>query len=160
MIAALWLGSAFFAIVAATAAFRAASNSTEAANVVGAMLTRWHYLALLAPLALMILEWKRGKARMLLVLFVAIILASAQALTDTRIRIIRERSIVPISSLSPLDPVRRRFGLLHGVSSLLLVAQLVMAGAAVVLVDDPPPTPAPPGSPSADAEGPAAEHAP
>ena len=137
MIAGLWLGSAFFAIIAATAAFRAASNATEAANVVGGMLTRWHYLALLAPLALMVLEWKRGKSRMLLVLFFAIVLASLQALADTRIRLIRQASIVPISSLSPADPVRRRFGLLHGVSSLLLVAQVVLAGAAVVLADDP-----------------------
>jgi len=73
---------------------------------------------------------------MLLVLFAAIVLASVQALADTRIRIIRQESIVPISNLSPADPVRRRFGVLHGVSSLLLVAQVVMAGAAVVLADD------------------------
>ena len=102
----------------------------------GAMLVRWHYLALLAPLALMILEWKRAKARMQLVLFAAIVLASAQALADTRIRSIRQQSIVPISSLSPADPVRRRFGMLHGISSLLLVAQVAMAGAAVVMADD------------------------
>ena len=100
------------------------------------MLVRWHYLALLAPLALMILEWKRAKARMQLVLFAAIVLASAQALADTRIRSIRQQSIVPISSLSPADPVRRRFGMLHGISSLLLVAQVAMAGAAVVMADD------------------------
>jgi hypothetical protein len=102
------------------------------------MLIRWHYLALLAPLALMILEWRRARARMLIVLFVAIVLASLQALADTRIRIMRIDSVVPISSLSPADPVRRRFGMLHGISSLLLVAQVVMAGAAVVLTDDAP----------------------
>jgi hypothetical protein len=100
------------------------------------MLMRWHYMALLAPLALIILEWKRAKARMQLVLFAAIVLASAQALADTRIRMIRQQSIVPISSLSPADPVRRHFGMLHGVSSMLLVAQLVLAGAAVVMADD------------------------
>jgi hypothetical protein len=119
------------------------------------MLMRWHYVALLAPLALMILEWKRAKARMLLVLFAAILFASAQALTDTRIRVIRQQSIVPISSLSPLDPVRRRFGLLHGISSLLLVAQVLTAGAAVVLADDGPTPPRP-----ADAPGPSDERAP
>lgn len=97
---------------------------------------RWHYIALLAPLALIILEWRRAKTRMQLVLFAAIVLASAQALADTRIRMIRQQSIVPISSLSPADPVRRNFGMLHGVSSLLLIAQLVLAGAAVVMADD------------------------
>jgi hypothetical protein len=100
------------------------------------MLMRWHYIALLAPLALIILEWRRAKTRMQLVLFAAIVLASAQALADTRIRMIRQQSIVPISSLSPADPVRRNFGMLHGVSSLLLIAQLVLAGAAVVMADD------------------------
>ena len=97
---------------------------------------RWHYIALLAPLALIILEWRRAKTRMQFVLFAAIVLASAQALADTRIRMIRQQSIVPISSLSPADPVRRNFGMLHGVSSLLLIAQLVLAGAAVVMADD------------------------
>ncbi len=96
---------------------------------------RWHYLALLAPLALMILEWRRARTGLQIVLFAAIVLASLEALADTRIRIMRNDSLVPISSLSPDDPVRRRFGQLHGISSLLLVAQLVLAGAAVVLSD-------------------------
>ena len=99
------------------------------------MLMRWHYLGLLAPLALMVLEWRRARAWMQIVLFAAIVLASLQALADTRIRILRNDSVVPISSLSPDDPVRRRFGTLHGISSLLLVAQVVMAGAAVVMSD-------------------------
>ena len=138
--------------------------------MVGALLVRWHYIALLAPLALIIMEWRRGKVRMLLVLFAGIVFAALQALTDTRIRMIRLDSPVPISSLSRNDPVRRHFGLLHGLSSMLLVAQVVMAAAAVVLVDDPPlpppadsaphpaapppPPPPPEGPPSADEVGP------
>ena len=85
----------------------------------------------------MILEWRRAKARLQIVIFAAIVLASMQALADMRIRAMRNDSIIPISSLAPADPLRRRFGLLHGVSSLLMVAQVVLAGAAVVLVDDP-----------------------
>jgi hypothetical protein len=135
--------------VAAAAAFNAASGPTEAANIVGAMLMRWHYMALLAPLALMILEWRRGRASVLVVLFFAIVLAALQAFADTRIRMIRQESLIPISSLSPADPVRRRFGALHGISSLLLVAQLVLAGAAVVFTDGPPrPAPTPPPTPA------------
>jgi len=105
------------------------------------MLMRWHYIALLAPVLLLVLEWRRGRSPVLVVLFVAVVFAALQAFTDTRIRVIRNESLIPISSLSPADPVRRRFGLLHGISSLLLVAQLVMAGAAVVAVDDPPARP-------------------
>ncbi len=99
------------------------------------MLTRWHYIALLAPLALMILEWRRARARVQVVLFVAIILASMEALADMRIRAIRNDSPVPISDLSPRDPVRRRFGMLHGISSMLLLAQAISAAAAVVMSD-------------------------
>lgn len=53
---AIWLGSGIFLILAAQAAFRAAPNATAAADVVGAMLSRWHYIALAAPLALLALE--------------------------------------------------------------------------------------------------------
>ena len=131
LVQALWFGSGAFLMLAAAAAFGAASNTTDAANVVGAILTRWHYIALLAPLVLLILEWRRGRPAMLVILFIAILLASFQALLDTRIRMIRLDSIVPISSLPPGDPVRRHFGFLHGMSSLFLIGQVVAAGAAV-----------------------------
>jgi hypothetical protein len=131
IIQALWLGSGIFLLLTASAAFSAASNTTDAANVVGAVLTRWHYIALLAPLLLMFLEWRRSRPAMLVILFVAILMASFQALADTRIRVIRGNSVVPISSLPHDDPVRRRFGMLHGLSSLLLIGQ-VLAAAAVV----------------------------
>ena len=132
-------------MIAATAAFRAASNATEAANVVGAMLTRWHYIALLGPMLLMILEWKRALSRMQVVLFAAIVFASLQAYADTRIRMLRNESVIPISSLSREDPLRRRFGALHGISTLLLIAQALTAAAAVVMSDgDPVPPPAHP----------------
>jgi hypothetical protein len=131
LIQALWLGSGVFLILTASAAFNAASNTTDAANVVGAVLTRWHYIALLAPLALMFLEWRRSRPIMLVILFVAVLLASFQALLDTRIRMIRDSSIAPISSLSADDPVRRQFGMLHGMSSMLLIGQVIAAAAVV-----------------------------
>jgi hypothetical protein len=68
---------------------------------------------------------------MLVMLFIAVVLASMEGLIDTRIRIMRNESIVPISSLSREDPVRRRFGLLHGLSSLLLIGQVITAAAVV-----------------------------
>ncbi len=127
----LWLGSGAFLILTASAAFNAAGSATDAANVVGAVLTRWHYIALLAPLLLMFLEWRRSRPVMLVILFVAVLLASFQALLDTRIRVMRRDSVVPISSMAKDDPVRQRFGMLHGLSSLFLIGQ-VLAAAAVV----------------------------
>ncbi len=58
-----------------------------------------------------------------------------QALVDTRIRTMRMEASVAISELPREHPLRRRFGVLHGFSTLLLLAQVVAAGAAV-LVDE------------------------
>jgi hypothetical protein len=131
LIQAIWFGSGVFLMLSAAAAFSGASNTTDAANVVGAILTRWHYIALLAPLLLMFLEWRRSRPVMLVILFIAVLFASFQALLDTRIRIIRAESFVPISSLSQDDPVRRQFGLLHGMSTIFLIGQVIAAGVAV-----------------------------
>ena len=131
LIQAIWLGSGVFLLLTASAAFNAASNTTDAANVVGAVLVRWHYIALLAPLALMFLEWRRSRPIMLMILFVAVLFASFQGLLDTRIRMIRDSSPEPISSLSSSDPLRRQFGMLHGMSSLLLIGQVIAAAAVV-----------------------------
>jgi hypothetical protein len=131
LLQALWLGSGVFLLLTASAAFNAASNTTDAANVVGAVLVRWHYIALFAPLLLMFLEWRRARPFMLVILFIAVLMASFQGLIDTRIRIIRSESFAPISSLSKDDPVRRQFGMLHGLSSLLLIGQVIAAAAVV-----------------------------
>jgi hypothetical protein len=132
LIAALWLGSAFFLVLSAQAAFRAAGNTSVAADVVGSMLTRWHYIALAAPLALFALELRRARPLILILLFVAVVLAAGQSFVDLRIRSIRASSPVPVSSLERTDPVRRRFGALHGISMMLLLAQTLIAASAVL----------------------------
>jgi hypothetical protein len=93
------------------------------------MLTPWHYISIAAPLALLIL--KRGSKTTMVILFLAIVMAAAEAMIDIKIRAIRNNSTVPISSLPLTDPLRRRFGMLHGASSLLLLLQI---GAAAVVV--------------------------
>src|SRR5687767_12755293 len=131
LIAALWFGSAVFLTLAASAAFRSSPNSTVAADVVGAMLSRWHYIALAAPLALFALEMRHARKLVLVVLFAAIVIAAAQAFVDLRIRSIRMSSPVSMSELPKTDPVRRRFGALHGVSMMLLLAQAIAAAVVV-----------------------------
>lgn len=119
-------------MLAASAAFRAAPSSTVAADVVGAMLTRWHYIALLGPLLLFALELRRVRAVVLVLLFAALMSAALQGFIDLRIRSIRWSSPVPISQLDRDDPVRRQFGVLHGVSSLLLLVQALLAAGVVM----------------------------
>jgi len=134
LIAALWLGSAFFLMLAASAAFRVSPNSTVAADVVGAMLVRWHYIALFAPLVLFALELRRARAFVLVLLFAALLLAAAQGMIDLRLRAMRNAG-VNISALDRNDPLRREFGRMHGVSMLLLVMQ-TLAAAAVVMTSE------------------------
>lgn len=132
LIAALWLGSAFFLMISASAAFRAAGNTSIAADVVGSMLTRWHYIALAAPLALFALELRRVRPLILSILFVAIILAAAQSFVDLRIRAIRQSTPTGVSNLDPEHPIRKRFGALHGMSMVLLLTQTIIAARVVV----------------------------
>lgn len=123
MIAAFWFGGGLFLIIAASAAFRAAGDPTTAGNVVGAMLTRWHYLALAAPLLLLMIEWKRMRTAVIVIVFVAITFAALESLIDIRIHAMR------------ISGDRRHFGLLHGISSLLLIGQVIAAGAAVGAIE-------------------------
>jgi len=118
-------------MLAASAAFRAAPDATAAADVVGAMLARWHYIALAGPLLLFALELRRVRRVVLIVLLIALIVAAAQALVDLRIRTIRTMSPVPISSLERDHPVRKRFGALHGASMMLLLVQVIAAAGVV-----------------------------
>ena len=95
------------------------------------MLGAWHYIAIALPVILLAIEWRRARALMVIILFAGIVFGATEIAVDLRIRAIREASVIPISSLSPNDPVRRRFGALHGISSILLLAQVVVAAGAV-----------------------------
>jgi len=132
----LWFGSAAFLLaVAAPSAFRASESPSSAANVVGAMLGGWHYIAVLAPIALLAIEWRRARGFVIAVVFAGVLFAALEVAIDFRIRAIRAASPVPISSLDSHDPIRRRFGLLHGISSLALLAQVLIAAGATVAIE-------------------------
>jgi len=136
LITAVWFGSAAFLLcIAAPSAFRASDSATNAANVVGAMLGGWHYIALSAPILLLLIEWRRARGAVIAVVFAGVLFAAAEVAIDLHIRTIRRTSVVPISSLSRNDPVRRKFGMFHGVSSLLLIAQVIAGGIATVVIE-------------------------
>ena len=139
IVAALWLGSGFFLVIAASAAFAAAGDATTAADVVGAMLSRWHYIALLAPVILLLIEWRRARTAMIALTFLAVVFAASQGFIDLRIRTIRASSPMAISAMPRNSPLRRHFGMLHGLSSLLLVVQVLVAMVTVVAQPEPKP---------------------
>jgi hypothetical protein len=123
LIAAFWFGGGLFLIIAASAAFRAAGDPITAGNVVGAMLTRWHYIALAAPVLLLAIEWRKMRTAVILIVFVAIFFAAFEALIDIRIHAMR------------ISGDRRFFGMLHGISSLLLIGQVLCAAGAVAAIE-------------------------
>ncbi len=135
---AVWLGGGLYlGFLAAPAAFGAAGDPAVAANVVGAMLDRWHYIALLAPLVLLIAEWRTtrwARTRIVLLLSLALILASAQVFTDLKLRSMRFDAVIPISELPANSLTRREFGQLHGLSMSLMLAQLLAAAGAAAPV--------------------------
>jgi hypothetical protein len=137
-IAALWFGGgAALMFLAAPAAFAAAADRTSAANVVGAILARWHYLALVAPVIVLAVDFRRGLPSTLRVILLAaaIFLAVGQVAADAKIRSIRSSAPVPISELAKDDPARRTFGLLHGISTVLMLLQVVAAGGVLVTLE-------------------------
>ena len=95
------------------------------------MLGGWHYIAIILPVLLLALEWRRARALMVIILFAGIVFGATQIAVDLRIRAIREATSIPISSLPRTDPIRRRFGALHGISSILLLAEVFAAAGAV-----------------------------
>jgi hypothetical protein len=123
LIAAFWFGGGVFLIIAASAAFRAAGSPTDAGNVVGALLTRWHYIALGAPLLLLAIEWRRMRSAVIVLVFFAILFAAVESLVDIRIHAMR------------MSGDRRFFGMLHGISSLLLLGQVLVAAGAVGAIE-------------------------
>lgn len=131
IVVALWLGGGVFLMaVAAPSAFRFAPDSLVAGTIVGAMLAKWRYASIFAPLVLLIAEWRRERLQRtapVLVLVAAVMLASLQIFTDMKVHEMRAASPVAIGSLSKSDPVRKRFGMLHGISSSLMLAQLLLA---------------------------------
>jgi hypothetical protein len=135
LILALWLGGgAVLIAIAAPAAFKASPTPAGAADVVGAMLARWHYLEILAPVILLAIELIRNRPRQAIriaLLAAAIFLGSIQIGLDLHIRSIRQNSPIPISLLSHDHPIRRRFGLFHGLSSLAMLLQVVSAAGVV-----------------------------
>jgi len=99
------------------------------------MLGAWHYLALGAPILLLAIEWRRARSTVLAVIFAGVMFAAFEAAIDLKIRAIRAASPVPISELSQRDPVRRRFGMLHGVSSIALMVQVLIAATSTVVIE-------------------------
>lgn len=130
---ALWIGASLFFAAVVTPALFAVSAPEDAARAVGRMLPRLDILTItLTGLAAALLVRKSWPMRLLLV---GIILAAAlsEFWVTPAVAAMREQAGAPISSLSKEDPLRKRFGMLHGLSSSLLVLRILLGVATLVL---------------------------
>ena len=126
---ALWFGGGLAMLVATRAIFAAAPDRPLAGRISGAVLLRYQLLRGLSAVALggSALLGVRGPATVLGL--VGILLQLVSSPIDTRLRRLR----AALTDAPPDDPRRRTFGALHGVSVLLLLAQIAAAGAGLAL---------------------------
>lgn len=126
---ALWFGGGLAMLVATRAIFAGAPDRPLAGRISGLVLLRYQLPRGMAAVALgaSALLGTRGSAT-LLGLF-AIVLQLVAAPVDNKLRALR----FDLAEAPPEDPRRRTFGALHGVSVLLLLAQIAAAGAGLAL---------------------------
>jgi hypothetical protein len=125
---------ALFASTVTPALFALAPPSV-AARVVGRVLPVLDAVGLALGLAAVVLAatGRSGRAAMVLGGVLAALAAASLFVVTPEIASIRRATGDTLSHLPPPDPARRRFGMLHGISTVLFGLQAVMAVALVAL---------------------------
>ncbi len=125
---------ALFATTVTPALFATVPPAT-AARVVGRVLPVLDAVGLLLGLAAVALgaSGRSARAAMVLGLVLAVLAAVSLLVVTPEIASIRRSTGETLSHLPPGDPTRRRFGMLHGISTVLFGLQAVLALALVAL---------------------------
>ncbi len=129
----LWFGGGLATLYGTRAIFAVADNRKQAGIFSGAILAAYRLLqgaAVVLFVAAAFAGLRRGEriAGGVLVLFTV-----TGFLVDSRLRRLRREIGGSTEGLDAADPRRKRWGALHGISVLLLVAQVALAGIAVVV---------------------------
>ncbi len=135
---ALWLGAALLTItVVAPGAFTVLPTRAMAGDLVGRVLPVIFAGAIVVPaLVVVVAPALRRSARAVVAsMLSALSAAVALGVVDPRIAALRAAAVVPIDQLTPGDPRRAMFGVLHaGSVALLGLAMLAMSALLVLLV--------------------------
>ena len=136
-----FLGAVALFATTVTPALFATVPPSSAARVVGRVLPVLDAAGLVLGLATVVLglTGRSGKAAAVLGLVLAALAAASLFLVTPEIASIRRAVGDGLSHLPPTDPARRRFGMLHGISTVLFGLQAVLAVALVALRPDPRP---------------------
>lgn len=130
-----FLGALLLFATTVTPALFAAVPPSTAARVVGRVLGVLDAAGLLLGLTAVVLgaTGRSGRAAVVLGLGLAALAACSLFLVTPEIASIRRATGEALSQLPPGDPIRRRFGTLHGASTVLFGLQAVLAVALVAL---------------------------
>ena len=133
-----FLGALALFATTVTPALFATVPPSSAARVVGRVLPVLDGAGLALGLAAVALGLTRrsGKAAAVLGLVLAALAAASLFIVTPEIASIRRAVGDGLSHLPPTDPARRRFGMLHGISTVLFGLQAVLAVALVALRPD------------------------
>jgi hypothetical protein len=134
VVLAAWVGACLlFAAVVAPASFRVLPSRSLAGAITGEVLPVLFWSGVLAGAIALLAARQARKRAMTYVAVLLIALSAAGDLGPGRsIRSIRKQSAAAMDSLSTDDPIRRRFGRLHGLS--VAVMGLAMLSAVALLV--------------------------
>jgi uncharacterized protein DUF4149 len=130
-----FLGAIALFATTVTPALFATVPPASAARVVGRVLPVLDGAGLLLGLAAVALgaSGRSGRAALVLGAVLAVLAAASLFVVTPEIASIRRATGDALSHLPPTDPARRRFGMLHGLSTVLFGLQAVMAVALVAL---------------------------
>ncbi len=129
----IWFGGGLAMLLATRAIFARAGSRALAGTISGEALLRFQLLRGLAAVLLggAALFGARGLATLLGLGCILFQLASSPV--DSRLRNLRSEIGGSTEGLAEDDPRRKQFGVLHGISILLLLAQIALAAVALVL---------------------------
>ena len=134
---AIWFGGGLAMLLATRAIFARAGSRALAGSISGEALLRFQLLRGFAAVLLggSALLGGRGLATVLGLGCILFQLASSPV--DTRLRKLRVELGGSTEGLAEGDPRRKQFGVLHGISVLLLLAQIALAAVAILLAARP-----------------------
>lgn len=129
----IWFGGGLAMLLATRAIFARAGSRALAGSISGEALLRFQLLRGLAAVLLGAAALLGARSLATVLGLGCILLQLASSPVDSRLRKLRTDLGGSTEGLADDDPRRKQFGVLHGVSVLLLLAQIALAAAALLL---------------------------
>jgi hypothetical protein len=130
---ALWFGGGVATFLATSSVFARAPDRKLAGDLAGAILARTGTFRTAAIVVLVVAHVLGARGPANIAGGACVLLQIVALLADAATRRARLEAGGSIDSLPPGDPRRRRFAALHGVAMLLLLLQVLAAGAGLLL---------------------------